>query len=114
MAMVDDVSAKVLSDLGLHGYEHYGPDRVDAVAGGHFVRTGFWAVPDLANKITRAAAVTTVDTIRWSRHRLVRESREATIGTSPGRQSGDHNVQRTEKSREATAGSSFDGAFCSA
>jgi hypothetical protein len=66
--MVDDVSAKVLSDLGHHGYEHYGAGRVDAVADGLFVRTGFWTVPDLASEITRAAAVTTVDTIRSVPH----------------------------------------------
>jgi hypothetical protein len=68
MAMVDDVSAKVLSDLGHHGYEHYGAGRVDAVADGLFVRTGFWTVPDLASEITRAAAVTTIDTIRSVPH----------------------------------------------
>jgi hypothetical protein len=43
---------------------HYGAGRVDAVADGLFVRTGFWTGPDLASEITRAAAVTTVDTIR--------------------------------------------------
>jgi hypothetical protein len=79
LAMVDDVSAKVLSDLGLHGYEHYGPDRVDAVADGLFVRTGFWTVPDLASEITRAAAVTT---IRGPQRPSSRESREATAGQS--------------------------------
>jgi hypothetical protein len=82
MEMVDDGSAKVLSDLGHHGYEHYSTGMVDTVADGLLVRTGFWTVPDLASEIARAAAVTTVDTIQRPRHRWVRKSREATTGQS--------------------------------
>jgi hypothetical protein len=74
MAMVDDVSAKVLSDLGHHGYEHYGAGRVDAVADGLFVRTGFWwvindGVDHLANFSTGFSDTLTVGGTRWFRGR---------------------------------------------
>jgi hypothetical protein len=80
MAMVHDVSPKVLLDLSHHGYEHYGAGRVDGVADSLFVLTGVWTVPDLATEMTRTAVVTTVDMIRGPRHRLTGESREATAG----------------------------------